>query len=1046
MTIEPSTDWRHEFGLGDLQPPVFFSSVEELDHAGASAPQSQTLRRAFEQLGIEGVLCQDRSPVIYFRRVEAIEAAAVSELRLRFWNQGVAPVLVLISPEQVHIYSGLAEPSDETAAGTKSKSLVEILDRVGAGLKAFVLAVESGEYFRRNAKYFDPEQRVDRNLLRNLRATRERLAKISEATVPPQVLDALLCRLVFTCYLFDRGAIDHDYLVSHDIAQVGHLRDVLGLTPRSTSKSVLYKLFRQLAEDFNGDLFSDDLAAEREQITDDHLTVVNSFFRATDIDSGQQSFWPYDFGIIPIETISEIYEHFLTAADSEGKKKSGAFYTPRFLAEIVLDMALDGAGSLLDKRFLDPSCGSGIFLVGLFNRLAEAWTRANPDATYARRATGLLKIVRENLFGIDKNRTACRITAFSLYLAFLDQLSPPEIRKLQSAGKMLPRLVYAPHESRPEDRGGTIRCADFFTGEAELPVPVDVVVGNPPWVSESDPQAPAAVWCNDPVRRLPFPDNQLATAFVWKAAEHVTPVGKVCFILPHGTLFHHRDPAIDFQRAFFTRYAVERVLNLADFRFFLFAESLAAAIVIQYRNQPPANLRHRIEYLAPKTSWGVKQAEVLTVHPEDRTSLLVKEVLDDLKGKDAPQIWKQRFWATPRDWRLLDRLSLYPRLRDHVRQPRERNSSKPWLMAEGFQPFGENDLPQDEKTLSLPGRYFISAKSKRLDLFLSEGDCDTLPSDQIQVRRRIKDTSIFRSPHVLATEGLSRIAFADFDVSFQDAVRGIHGPKEDRSLLIFLTVFLRTKLARYYLFHTSTNWGISRPRVTVEELLRAPFPLPKEHLDPARATRIVDEIAAIVTDAAGRTDGLLTDRKGIVNDATLAAEPLIDQYFDIHPMEKVLIEDTADIIIPSIQPSRGSFKVPSIMPANPGIRATYTDWLCQTLNSWSKDGPFQVRGQSVASEELGVGLAILEKTRRGDDPGAVDIDAAGLIETLSHLQRLVNLRYSTLEIARGLKIFDQNRLYVVKPIGWRYWTKTAALNDADEIAGTLLMRSTRGGA
>ncbi|WP_237722857.1 HsdM family class I SAM-dependent methyltransferase [Singulisphaera acidiphila] len=925
---------------------------------------------------------------------------------------------------------------------------METLDRVSEGLRSFVLAVESGEYFRRNAKHFDPEQRVDRNLLRNLRATRERLAKMKETDVPPHVLDSLLCRLVFTCYLFDRGAIDRDYLVSHGIAQAEHLRDVLGLTPRSMAKTVLYKLFSQLAEDFNGDLFSDDLAAESEQITDVHLNVVNSFFQATDIVSGQHSFsfWLYDFGIIPIETISQIYEHFLTAADAEGKKKSGAFYTPRFLAEIVLDMALAGEASLLDKRFLDPSCGSGIFLVGLFNRLAESWTRANPDATYVRRANGLLKILRENLFGIDKNRTACRITAFSLYLAFLDHLSPPEIRKLQSAGKMLPRLVHAPHESRAEDRGGTIRCADFFTSEAALPRLVDVVVGNPPWISVTDLQSPPAVWCNDPSRQLPFPDNQLATAFTWKAAEHVSPDGSICFVLPHGTLFHHRDRAIDFQRALFTRHAVERVLNLADYRFFLFAESSVAAIVIRYRKQPPANVRQRIDYLAPKTSWGVKQAEVLTVHTEDRTILTVKEVLDDLKGKDAPQIWKQRFWASPRDWRLLDRLSLYPRLRDQVRQPRDRESSKPWLMAEGFQPFGENDPPEDEKTLSLPGRNFIPAKSKHLDLFLLESDCNRLASDQVQVRRRIKDTSIFRSPHVLVTEGLSGIAFADFDVSFQHAVRGIHGPQKDRNLLIFLTVYLRTKLARYYLFHTSTNWGISRPRVTVEELLRAPFPLPKDHPDPATATRIVDEIAAIVTEAARRTDPLMTDREGIVRNATLKLEPLVNQYFDIHPMEKALIEDTADITIPSIQPRRGTVKVASIMPAGSDVRATYTDWLCRTLNGWSKNGPFQVRGQSVASEQLGVGLAILEKTRRGDGPGTVDIDATGLLDTLSHLQQLVNQRHSTLEIARGLKIFDRNRLYVVKPIGLRYWSRTAALNDADEIAGTLLMHSAKEGA
>src|SRR5207253_10026625 len=61
------------------------------------------------------------------------------------------------------------------------------------------------------------------------------------------------------------------------------------------------------------------------------------------------------------------------------KKKTGAFYTPRFLAEMVLDVALEGMSSLLDKRFLDPACGSGIFLVGLFNRLAEEWARKRSE-------------------------------------------------------------------------------------------------------------------------------------------------------------------------------------------------------------------------------------------------------------------------------------------------------------------------------------------------------------------------------------------------------------------------------------------------------------------------------------------------------------------------------------------------------------------------------------------------------------------------------------------------------------------------------------------
>jgi hypothetical protein len=41
-----------------------------------------------------------------------------------------------------------------------------------------------------------------------------------------------------------------------------------------------------------------------------------------------------------------------------------------------------------------------------------------------------------------------------------------------------------------------------------------------------------------------------------------------------------------------------------------------------------------------------------------------------------------------------------------------------------------------------------------------------------------------------------------------------------------------------------------------------------------------------------------------------------------------------------------------------------------------------------------------------------------------------------------VKVFDKNLLYITKPLGQRFWTNTAALNDADEVAATILTRST----
>ena len=98
-----------------------------------------------------------------------------------------------------------------------------------------------------------------------------------------------------------------------------------------------------------------------------------------------------------------------------------------------MDIATEGWETLLDKRCLDPACGSGIFLVILFVRMAEEWRKRNPDASTEHRYHELMRLLGENLCGVDINLTACLVTCFSLYLAFLDQMEPKEIMGLREA-------------------------------------------------------------------------------------------------------------------------------------------------------------------------------------------------------------------------------------------------------------------------------------------------------------------------------------------------------------------------------------------------------------------------------------------------------------------------------------------------------------------------------------------------------------------------------------------------------------------------------------
>jgi hypothetical protein len=1034
--------WRREFGLPEPGGNVFFASKADLKTAGPESSQAHVVRRAFDLLKLDGVLCTDKTPLVYFKQVRRIDKAEILLLHRTFWNHGGAPILVLIAPQDVHVYSGLVRPVSETDTQGRISGLVERLDRASSALTEFLPAVESGEFFRRHQDSFNPAHRVDRDLLDNLQATRQELLAAATGKLDTSVLDALLCRLVFACYLFDRNVVGENYLEAIGLRDAAHLRDVLGVRPRSQAKKYLYDLFRKLGDDFNGDLFSDNLESEARLVSASCIGPLDDFFRATDAQTGQGSFWPYDFAAIPVEAISAIYERFLKGAD----RRQGAVYTPRFLAELLLDVALADTPSLLGRRYLDPAAGSGIFLVGLFNRMAEEWREVNPDARNDRRARELRKILCESLCGVDINPTACRITAFSLYLAYLDQLSPRDIQELQQKGHKLPRLVHYPAHATASEVEGNIWCGDFFADPAQYPAAVDLVIGNPPWGSSATGDTAAAQWCGHPDRQYPVPDKQISAAFVWKAAHHTVDEGRICFVLPHGTLFNHNETAIEFQRALFTHHAVDHVLNLADYQFFLFEEARHPAIVLNYRRKAPAGRHHEIQYWAPKTDWLVTRADVISIMPEDRSTLTLGEVLDDLEGEDAPQIWKQHYWATPRDRRLVDRLSLYARLRNHVRQNKEPAGAKRWLIAEGFQPVGERDDKLKARTLRLPSKLFVEATSPALNLFLLAEDCVKLPAAEVRVRSRSnKVTAVFRAPHVLVAKGFTSIAFADFDVSFRHALRGICGPKEDRDLLVFLAAYLRSPLARYFLFQTSSNWGVSRQEVHVEELLRLPFPLPDTLPDPRRAWEIVRQVSRQVTSAAAKARDAFADpqRLALVRDTEDDVEILIDEYFDVLPLEKAVLEDTLRVIIPSVRPTRGRSAVPTIDPSKEQQRDDYTKRLCETLNSWAKTSQFVVQGRSIGSPNLGIGLAILQKTRNREDALSGAEEFGNILAALALFRDVTSHTFNVVDLPRAAKVFDRDCLYVLKPIGQRFWTQTAALNDADEIAGSILMHTSK---
>src|SRR6185437_6479346 len=138
----------------------------------------------------------------------------------------------------------------------------------------------------------------------------------------------------------------------------------------------------------------------------------------------------YDFSFIPIETLSVVYEQFLhalpgSAGQSEGEARA-AYYTPLPLVNFMLDRLDANLPLQPGMRVLDPSCGSGAFLVQCYRKLIECRRQAIGRKLSPAQLDGLLT---RHIFGVDIDEDACQIAELSLSLTLLDYVDPPDLTK-----------------------------------------------------------------------------------------------------------------------------------------------------------------------------------------------------------------------------------------------------------------------------------------------------------------------------------------------------------------------------------------------------------------------------------------------------------------------------------------------------------------------------------------------------------------------------------------------------------------------------------------
>lgn len=1019
-----------EFGLDDRKPPEFFRSYSEVGAAPLNG-YTHVLRRVWEIFdGLLGVLSVHGRPTVYFQHQTREGRITLSEQR-RFWSNGVAPILVRVTPQEVQVYSGLRPPALDAAEVDGDKRLVDVFDLAVRALETreFIRSVEAGTVYDHYSGYFDPTQAVDQQLVKNLQAARQLMSAGSKAPDLPTI-HRLLGRVLFTCYLEARGA-----LVEKDFGRLGAgakatFRQVLSLPEPDAVRTALTGLFRRLGRYFRGNLFDADLARDLGSLRDRDIVMLRDLIAGNELGSGQMvlPFDVYDFSVIPIETISAVYEDFIRAEDSTAQRKKGAYYTPPKLVEFTADLATEAEPDLSGKRVLDPGCGSGAFLVSIFNRMAEAWVRRNERARNGTRAQALAKILREQIRGVDISLVACQATCFSLYMAMLDFLDPPEIRQL--GPERLPSLLRNSSEKRGQNGPQTVIHGDFLSSLPALESQrFDLIVGNPPWVARGNVEKESmAQWkTRNPAAEYPMPAGQVACAFMWEVPRYLKPDGRACLLIPAGVLLG--DKTDSFQAKWFAQHRVEKIAHLSDLRFFLFPGADHPTVAISFRSGvAPAD--HRLEYLTPKASYPLLFDNVVAIEPDDRKALALAEILSSSGRDEAATCWLSYNWASPRDREFLSRLRHLPPVRDLVGEP---GDNKRWNKGQGFKPAGI-DEERPKKPFWKAGHRFLSAR-RRFDLVLAPGD--TAPVDpSVKALHRAPDRSLFESPLVIFNQGFSKIAYSPFDVVFQHALQSITGPKPDRELLMFLAATLASPLAAYFVFHL-TSKSIYRGRPLLNEVLRIPFPLP-EHApgtDPAEAVRAVAEVFARV-----RRDhrfGILGHDE-LISKAKREMTEQVYSYFDVNADEKILIEDVVETLQRSATPSRGS-NVPTLATPSACDRQRYATTLIDALHAWAGDRRTNLSARCVTSGKAGVGVLTIAKARNSTKCSETRA-SADLDKILSRIKGISPERYSSLVYLRNLAVLEKDRMHIVKPLTMRFWLRSAALNDADAAAAHLLCR------
>lgn len=955
----------------------------------------------------EGAEARER-PAVHVAEVRTVDEA--QKLHKKLWNQGVNPFLVILLPHQIRVYTGFEfDPDDENAGlidgpldtGQNLATIAKQLSFLNAE------SIDSGAIWQIKGHHLKTETRVDQELLRNLESLSGVL--VSRHRVRPPDAHAVIGKFVYLYYLKHR-----------DILSDKWMRDN-GVEPDSVfSPEATLTGFRRLCdavdERFNGNIFpihwSGDHAPGAEAVKE-----IARAFAGEELRSGQMHlpFRAYDFSFIPIELLSAIYEQFL---HDQGKgHKVGAFYTPEPAADYLIS-ELDSVKKLKPgMKILDPCCGSGIFLVLAYRRLIELERQKRKDGKLTPRE--LRDILRESIYGVERNRDACLVTEFSLILTLLSYVEPPELHR-------------NPAFTFPDLHNDRIFESDFFNDESAFTrsdLRFDWIVGNPPWmeIDPNDAEEQSAVkWIKSAstTSSMPVARFRAAEAFSWRVRDRVAEGGTIALFIPASTLTNAQ--LMDYRQAFFFKNTVHRITNFANLAYVLFPSAEEPAATVVYSPATSDEAKPPIIHYGPlvvnqvatrpgearkkRSAWSVTicENEIQAVLPEEAT-----------EGSELT--WKLALWGNHRDRRVLERIRrLFPNTLGAMAQ------SKNWSLKLGVQLRSDAGTKREpnERVPALQGLKVLAG-----DKFLDSSYRFSVPASCLEtnsygtfvrVRGGQGGVAIVPAPHLFLWNHFA--AFSDKGFILRHPKIGLSAPKGDADFLRAVSLVWSSCLIQYYLFFLSSSWGIGRSTIDLGDAEQVPMPnFTDEQVE--RLAKLHRQLVQVESAEPGSNN----------IQATLDKE--ITEVLGVPPQVALVAREFVEIRLRLVKG-----KAPTEVTQPPTLEQleAYAKRLASELDDFV-EGKGRRHLVSVLKAEKGI-VATVEIVRsdRSLKPVVKDADAADAESVRALLKQAEKRLSQWAYVQRGVRVFAGSKIHICKLPRRLDWTETQALLDSDDIIAEVL--------